>query len=462
MRLQSSSPNTSSSSSPPCHDHVVSIIMDVDHVDHHGVSLKKPLLHGHDDRHDTFPRLTAKEEADGELSTRDNDGTSFSRTCLNLTNAISGIGVLSMPYALSEGGWLSLGLFFFVGVLCYYTGILIQRCMHADTTIRTYPDIGEYAFGSKGKAIIASFMYLELYLVAISFLILAGDNLDKLLPGITIEISRLRIEGKQLFILVAAALILPSTWFRNLGMLAYVSAGGVIASVILTGSLIWAGVAETGFESKGDLFNLKGIPTSVGLYFVCFTGHAVFPTIYTSMRVKNHFSKVLLISSVLCTLNYGLTAILGYLMYGEDLQSQVTLNLPTGKIYTKIAIYTTLINPLTKYALVVSPIMTAIEERLGLAFSNKSTSLSIRTLIVMSTVVVASTIPFFAYLMAFIGSFLSIMATVLFPCLCYLKIYKAARICTVEFVAIVGILVIGVVIAVVGTYSSVQQILTSL
>lgn len=207
---------------------------------------------------------------------------------------VPGIGVLSMPYALSEGGWLSLGLFFFVGVLCYYTGILIQRCMHADTAIRTYPDIGEYAFGSKGKAIIASFMYLELYLVAISFLILAGDNLDKLFPGITIEISsRLRIEGKQLFILVAAALILPTTWFRNLGMLAYVSAGGVIASVILTGSLIWAGVAETGFESKGDLFNLKGIPTSVGLYFVCFTGHAVFPTIYTSMRVKNHFSKVI-------------------------------------------------------------------------------------------------------------------------------------------------------------------------
>lgn len=172
--------------------------------------------------------------------------------------------------------------------------------------------------------------------------------------------------------------------------------------------------------------------------------------------------QVLLISSVLCTLNYGLTAILGYLMYGKDLQSQVTLNLPTGKIYTKVAIYTTLINPLAKYALVVSPITTAIEERLGLAFSNKSTSLSVRTLIVMSTVVVASTIPFFAYLMAFIGSFLSIMATVLFPCLCYLKIYKAARICTVEFVAIVGILVIGVVIAVVGTYSSVQQILSSL
>jgi len=61
-------------------------------------------------------------------------GASFSRTCLNLTNAVSGIGVLSMPYAVAQGGWLSLALFALVGALCYYTGTLIERCMRAVTT----------------------------------------------------------------------------------------------------------------------------------------------------------------------------------------------------------------------------------------------------------------------------------------------------------------------------------------
>ena len=78
-------------------------------------------------------------------------------------------------------------------------------------------------------------------------------------------------------------------------------------------------------------------------------------------------AQVLLISSVLCSLNYALTAILGYLLYGDDVQAQVTLNLPTGKMYTKVAILTTVINPLAKYALVVQPIAEAIEAKLPFA-----------------------------------------------------------------------------------------------
>uniref|UniRef100_A0A0E0MYL5 Amino acid transporter transmembrane domain-containing protein n=1 Tax=Oryza rufipogon TaxID=4529 RepID=A0A0E0MYL5_ORYRU len=74
---------------------------------------------------------------------------------------------------------------------------------------------------------------------------------------------------------------------------------------------------------------------------------------------------VLLISSVMCSLNSTVTTVLGYLSYGEDVQVKVTLNLPTGKLYTKIAILTTLITPLAKYALVIQPITMAIEDKLS-------------------------------------------------------------------------------------------------
>ncbi|TKW15212.1 hypothetical protein SEVIR_5G221840v4 [Setaria viridis] len=125
----------------------------------------------------------------------------LSRTCLNLTNAVSGIGVLSMPYAVAQGRWLSLALFALVGAICYYTGTLIERCMRADPdAIRSYPDIGEFAFGSACRRAIAFFMYVELYLVAISFLILEGDNLDKLFPGAALDLLGYRLQGKQLFI----------------------------------------------------------------------------------------------------------------------------------------------------------------------------------------------------------------------------------------------------------------------
>jgi len=116
-------------------------------------------------------------------------------------------------------------------------------------------------------------------------------------------------------------------------------------------------------------------------------------------------------------------AILGYLMYGDDVKSQVTLNLPEGKIGSKLAIYTTLINPFSKYALMVTPLATAVEERLlltagsgsGRGSSKRSINVLVRTLLVVSTVVVALAVPFFGHLMALVGSLLSVMAAMLLP-----------------------------------------------
>lgn len=424
--------------------------------------LSEPLLPGKADDDDLEAQLTSYDRRATATAT---GASSFSRTCLNLTNAVSGIGVLSMPYAVAQGGWLSLALFALVGAVCYYTGTLIERCMRADPgAIASYPDIGKFAFGSAGRRAVAFFMYVELYLVAISFLVLEGDNLDKLFPGSSVRLAGdYRLQGKQLFIALAAAVVLPTTWLKSLGVLAYVSAVGLVASAVLTASLVWAGVSETGFRRNStSVLSLSGLPTSLGLYFVCFTGHAVFPTIYSSMRNNRHFSKVLLISSVLCSVNYGLTAVLGYMIYGEDVQSQVTLNLPSGKLYTKVAIVTTLINPLAKYALLVAPITAAVEERFYLPAGSAPARVSVSTVVVVSTAVVASTVPFFGYLMSFIGSFLSVMATVIFPCLCFLKIYRAEGISRIEVAAIAGILMMGVFVAVTGTYTSLQQIIGSL
>ncbi|RCV26055.1 hypothetical protein SETIT_5G214700v2 [Setaria italica] len=403
--------------------------------------------------------------ASSQLLLQQGMGASFSRSCLNISNVISGVGMLSVPYALAQGGWLSLTLFALIGAVCSYTGELVGRCMSAGgsgAAVRSYPDIGQLAFGRPGRKAIGAVMYTELYLVAISFLILEGDNLDKLLPGTGVALpGGYLLRGKQLYTLVAAVVILPTTWLRDLSVLAYVSAVGLVASAALTASLVWAGVADHGFHARdSNVFSLAGLPTSLSLYFVCFSGHGVFPTVYTSMRNKKDFSKVLLASSLLCSLNYALTAVLGYLIYGDDVKSLVTLNLPSGKLYTRVAILTTLITPLAKYAVVIQPITAGIEEKLSLAAGQGTlTRAAISTAVLASTVVAACTVPFFGYLMSFIGSSLNVTVAVLFPCLSYLRIYMPrGRVRPAEVAAIVGILVIGVCVAVVGTYTSLHQI----
>ncbi|EOY01921.1 Amino acid transporter, putative [Theobroma cacao] len=137
-------------------------------------------------------------------------GTSFLRTCFNGLNALSGVGILSIPYALAQGGWLRLLLLILVAVLCWYTGLL-RRCMDFNPLIKTYPDIGEHAFGYKGRAIVSLFIYPELYLVAVEFLMLEGDNLNKLFPNMGFKVAGVKIGGRQAFVLLTSHVVLPTT-----------------------------------------------------------------------------------------------------------------------------------------------------------------------------------------------------------------------------------------------------------
>ncbi|KAM0936788.1 putative amino acid transporter, transmembrane domain-containing protein [Dioscorea sansibarensis] len=391
-------------------------------------------------------------------------GTTFLRTCFNGVNALAGLGILSIPYALSQGGWLSLILLLTTATICFYTGLLLQRCMNINSNVKTYPDIGELAFGYKGRLTVAIFMYLELYLVAVEFLILEGDHLEKLFPNIHFNIAWFKVGGKQVFVLLASLVVLPTTWLRNLSVFSYVSFGGVLASIIVVGAVLWTGVVNgVGFHEKGELINWAGVPTAISVYAFCYSGHAVFPTIFTSMKERTMFPMMLFICFTICTLNYLFMAVIGYLMYGDNTQSQITLNLPGNKLTSKIAIYITLINPFTKYALLIMPIADAIEESFRVSKYKSIGFLLIRTLTVISTVIVALTVPYFGYVLALTGSFLSSTATMLLPCACYLKIFKdSQRIGFIQLMIIIGIIVIGTSIAVMGTFSSVKQIVCNI
>ncbi|KAL0538893.1 hypothetical protein IC582_023061 [Cucumis melo] len=410
-------------------------------------------------------------------------GTSFLRTCINGINALSGVGILSIPFALSQGGWVSLILLLMVSIICCYTASLLTHCMDANPLmVRSYPDIGGLAFGYKGRILVSVFVYLELYLVAVEFLILEGDNLEKLFPsssplfGLKIgsldQVDHERMMNyKKMYMILSAVLILPTTWVKNLGSLAYVSFGGVLASIVLVLCVGWIGATDHGFgfnqRSYNDhhrVLNLHGLPTTISLFVFCYCGHSVFPMLCNSMKNRTQFSKVLIVCFVASTLSYGSMGVLGYYMYGDDIKSQVTLNLPVNKISTKLAIYTTLINPITKYAAITNPIAIAIEDSISpnYFFITQKIAILIRTLLLITTLILALFIPFFAYVMAFTGSFLSVTTSILIPCLCYLKINKSARQFGWELILIVAILVLGVFVGVLGTCSSINQIVKRL
>lgn len=73
-------------------------------------------------------------------------------------------------------------------------------------------------------------------------------------------------------------------------------AGGVVASVLVTVCLFWIGLVDNvGFQIESTrTLNLSSFPVAIGLYGYCYSGHAVFPNIYTSMAKRSQFPMVLL------------------------------------------------------------------------------------------------------------------------------------------------------------------------
>ncbi|OWM64645.1 amino acid transporter AVT1D [Punica granatum] len=384
---------------------------------------------------------------------------SFIQAIVNGINVLCGIGILTVPYAIHQGGWSSLILLFLISVVSAYTGILLKRCLESSPGLKTYPDIGQAAFGVYGRLAIAIALYVDLYASCVEYIIMMSDNLASLFPHAEAYISGFHLSSHQIFAVASTLIVLPTVWLRNLGLLAYLSVGGVVASILVVLCLLWVGtVDEVGFHATGTAINLVNLPFTIGIFGFCYSGHSVFPNIYSSMKEPSKFPAVIIASFVFCFSIYAGTAVSGFMMFGDSIKSQFTLNMPTKFMATKIAVWTTVVNPMTKYALTIMPVSLCLEELLP---SSKRTSYSIaiviRTVLTLSTLVVALTIPFFGFVMALMGSLLAMLMALIFPCASYLRLLNG-RLSKLEIGACWFTIVLGIFCSIIGTYSAIGEL----
>ncbi|KAF5770668.1 putative amino acid transporter, transmembrane domain-containing protein [Helianthus annuus] len=88
-------------------------------------------------------------------------------------------------------------------------------------------------------------------------------------------------------------------------------------------------------------------------------------------------------------------------------------------------------------------------------------SILIRTGLVLSTLLVALCIPFFGLVMSLIGSLMTMLVTLILPCLCFLSIRKG-KITLFQVSLCVLIIAVGSVSLGIGTYTSLAAIIQQL
>lgn len=206
---------------------------------------------------------------------------------------LTGLGQLSTPYALETGGWASASLLIGLGIICAYSSHLLGKCLDKNPKSTCYADIGQHAFGTKGKVLASIFIYMEIFMALVSYTISLHDNLSTVLSGMQIKVPGANLSTSQLLTIIAVLIALPSLWLRDLSSISFLSSGGIIMSLLIFISVactaIFGGVKA---NHNVPVLHLSNIPAISGLYIFSYAGHIVFPNLYKAMKDPSRFTKV--------------------------------------------------------------------------------------------------------------------------------------------------------------------------
>jgi vesicular inhibitory amino acid transporter len=310
-------------------------------------------------------RVKKLEEAEAQIQ----DGKSSVAQCVfNLANILMGVGLLGLPFALKSSGWVGgLGCLLVFGFICWRTAILIGRELNGDPRpshafvdspfktpllprsvpearmlppIRSFPDIARAAFGETGCIILSVILYFELFSCVCIFFVTIGDHMHQLLPAVPSSTHVLVIGGISM---------IPTIVLRTPALLSYLSMVGTFATIAVVASVVASALVEgdisakvaadlhlntTATTSNGGsgaplhvLFNHSGLAMAFGLVAYCFSGHAIVPSIYTSMREPQRFEAMVTRTFTIVVSACVAVGVSGYYMFGSTVLDQVTLSL---------------------------------------------------------------------------------------------------------------------------------------
>ncbi|GAB2295649.1 Amino acid transporter avt1h [Dionaea muscipula] len=401
-------------------------------------------------------------EADHPVKMKAN--SSFTHAVMNMIGMLIGLGQLSTPYALENGGWVSAFLLLGLGIVCAYSAHLLGRCLDKNPKLRSYTDIGYQAFGRKGKIIAAAFIYVEIFMALVSYTISLHDNLNRVFIGTKLSMSLLGLAKPQLLTVVAVLVALPSLWLRDLSSISFLSIGGILMSMLIFVTVASSAICGVKATHNIPILQIQKIPHISGLYIFSYTGHIVFPNIHKAMKDPSKFTKVAIVSFTTVTALYTALAFMGAKLYGPAVNSQITLSMPPHLLVTKLALWATVLTPMTKYALEFAPFAIQLEHSLPPSMGSRTKTLirgSVGSILLLFVLALALTVPYFQHVLGLTGSLVSVTICMILPCTFYIKIFRR-EVSKSLLILNLGLIILGYLLGVVGTVSSSKALIKAL
>ncbi|XP_030842278.1 vesicular inhibitory amino acid transporter-like [Strongylocentrotus purpuratus] len=379
------------------------------------------------------------------------DKSSVLQACWNVSNSMQGIGILSLPYTVKEGGVAVLVAIVVILILLNYTSKIIVYCKYDDeddddngsTRIdtdrkaalasdrpqvvrETYADIADTCF-KHGGHVINVLLIIDMMTVAALYLQLSGALLVDTFPQAGLN----RFTWTALIVVV----LLPTVLFKNLTKISWLSLVALIALAVMYCSVVWYSFGRSirwKMESIPPFF-IEPVAISVAMLSLNFGAHLFMPGVEGSMREPSRFNVMLNYSYIVTGFINVAYALFAFLAFEEDTQEFITYNMPRGPLQAAVSCLFVIKSILT-YPLMIFLIVSTIDY-MKLSFLSRCYpdiaercppiwAIIFRVLLVGLSYLMAVAIPHFSLLMGVTGSLTAPWLDYIFPCLFYLKLRK--------------------------------------
>ncbi|KAK9678664.1 hypothetical protein RND81_11G225900 [Saponaria officinalis] len=383
------------------------------------------------------------------------------KTLANIFIAIVGSGVLGLPYTFKRSGWVfGVITLFFVAFLTYYCMLLLVstrrklESLNGYSKITSFGDLGFSVCGSFGRFCVDLMIILSQAGFCVSYLIFVSNTMAHVFSPQTQTQTFLGLSPKKWYLWGCLPFQLGLNSIPTLTHLAPLS---IFADVVQIGAMgvVMAKDALVISHNRPIVEAFQGwnvVFYCVGVCTYAFEGIGMVLPLETEAKNKETFGKTLGVSMGMISVLYASFGALGYFAFGEETRDIITTNIGTGIVSTLVQLGLC-VNLFLTFPLMMNPVYEVLERR----WSQGSYSLWGRWLMVLVVCLVAFSVPNFADFLSLVGSSVCIALGFVFPCLFHLIVFKD-EMSFGRLVLECSIIVIGIVLGVYGTYSSLLEI----
>uniref|UniRef100_A0A3Q2TY10 Vesicular inhibitory amino acid transporter n=1 Tax=Fundulus heteroclitus TaxID=8078 RepID=A0A3Q2TY10_FUNHE len=357
----------------------------------------------------------------------------------NVTNAIQGMFVLGLPYAILHGGYLGLFLIIFAAVVCCYTGKILIACLYEENEdgikvrVRdSYVDVANACcaprFPALGGHVVNVAQIIELVMTCILYVVVSGNLMYNSFPSFPVS--------QKAWSVLATAALLPCAFLKSLKAVSKFSLLCTLAHFVINILVIaycLSRAREWAWEKVKFYIDVKKFPISIGIIVFSYTSQIFLPSLEGNMQKPSEFHCMMDWTHIAACVLKGLFALVAYLTWADATREVITDNLPST-IRAVVNLFL-VAKALLSYPLPFFAAVEVLEKSLfqdggramfpdcyGPGGQLKTWGLGLRVGLVVFTLLMAVFVPHFALLMGLTGSLTGAGLCFLLPSLFHLKL----------------------------------------